>query len=1296
MNSSYYTQTPNFISATSNDVDPRTRLFGFQQSLGKVTGNNGMGPELDLMMTYSPTSSTDDFLLGIGVVFSFTTYDKNSSTLSLDTGEVFKVLENTGTADTYFEIKQQKIKTFVAQKLDAKNYRVISRNGNVTDLRDIGGGSCRPIKIYSPLGNILTLDWGYDNFGRSYLARITDSTDTLYSAVYDNKYKYLTITFWPETSESYSLVCYTGNGYLTQITSTALPTNASWRYFYKEVGVSGLYTLFKTQTPTGLTKEAIYNNGLTDCIMAFPDEANLPPLPAVTSLTVNPGQGQSPIVTTYAPTKGYFPNYLGYGGKLGASWSPDSDNLYGVLDADYQYQTTVTQLAVDGGSDLVTKYTYDSYHLLLSTEANQGSTRHVTEMSYYAQGYASFDEQPAQFQYPFKQVETWTDTSLPAGGDSRSETTLFEYDVDGNLIKQTSPDQAVTTWEYYAAAGEINNADESTGCPADPNGFVRWIKAQTTYPPLLSGYYDVPTRAVRYRYTSATTINDSPLGFAVLPAQETFMQLASASTLEKTLHRQLLSYQTDTTSPDYGKVKKVLLSMPSTAGDDYVQTIDIGYLLQNDTLIQSTTLTTHDNLCLSSSRSNSRFTDQLRSHTDELGNKKDFTYDDLGRLSSWTHNAGTDYEVSYKQTYSLNVGSDGIASAIYTIHTDEKGNAWEEHVDGMGRPITRKSNDVDNGIVECQFTISTVNYDGWGRPYEQVATDYLDTSDASRTVAISTSALFDDWGQQYLAQYTSGQSACQLFDPVNHQSVTNLQVISGNLTLGSQRTDFNVQGLPIAVSNLDSTQAQYSQSFSEFDGLQRLRKQTDELGNITLYSYDEFDRLMTQTLPDQSTVTRTYAPFSTSELPITITVTDPLTQKTVTMGQQTFDGLGRLTGSSCGGRTLASVYSGVNQVPTTTTDAAGQTLTYSYIPQLGNALSTVAGGALAQSFSYEKATGRLLSASESGSQSESRTWSASGQLNDQQFTPISGLAREVGYAWSLQGLPLSYCDIRGNTQTITYDAYGRPQTLVDPQVTVALTYDDAGRLSTQIVTANSAGDTLKTVLSWDDFSREVQRDIVPSTGETLTIKQAYRKNHQLECRTVLQGSTSTSLRHELFSYDNRNRLTQYTCSGSVPPVDAYGKPIAEQKFTLDVYSNIKTCVTTLADGSIDTASYEFTNADDPTQLTAVTHTLTSHYPLRIDLKYDANGRMTVDETGRVLTYDVAGRLSSISGEDGMSQYGYDGFDQLVMQSLNGNETRQLYYQGSHLVNEVHLEQNQHSRFIPGATGHAAVSDEPLQ
>ncbi|WP_340617724.1 hypothetical protein [Xenorhabdus entomophaga] len=185
-------------------------------------------------------------------------------------------------------------------------------------------------------------------------------------------------------------------------------------------------------------------------------------------------------------------------------------------------------------------------------------------------------------------------------------------------------------------------------------------------------------------------------------------------------------------------------------------------------------------------------------------------------------------------------------------------------------------------------------------------------------------------------------------------------------------------------------------------------------------------------------------------------------------------------------------------------------------------------------------------------------------------------------------------------------------------------------------------------------------------------------------------------RDEVFIYDERNRLTNYTCTGSALPVDAYGNEIRALDFTLDIYSNITDCVTTLGGGNtIDTTKYWFDNPDDPCQLTSVAHSLTSHYPANIVLAYDNNGRMTTDETGRTLTYDEAGRLSSISGSDGNSLYGYDALDQLVMQSLNSTETRELYYHGNRLANEVSVEQNQFTRFIPGAWSTSAVSDESL-
>lgn len=530
----------------------------------------------------------------------------------------------------------------------------------------------------------------------------------------------------------------------------------------------------------------------------------------------------------------------------------------------------------------------------------------------------------------------------------------------------------------------------------------------------------------------------------------------------------------------------------------------------------------------------------------------------------------------------------------------------------------------------------------------------------------------------------------------------------------------------------DNTRTVYTTTVNEYDGLGRLRKtiypapnatelpsDTDTTGWVsTSYTYDVFDRVNTTTQWDRSdkagttspaTVaiqSWTYALFAYAHLPVTVSIREKNNDPDVLMGTQTFDGLGRMTESICGGRTQTAEYSGANMVPDYTRDAAGQQLSYSYIPELNNALSTLSNAtkSLSQAITYSTKptasgvadnTGRIESATESGSRSNGFTWLPSGSPDTQDFTSPSGTVRSTGNSWSLQSEPLTQTDVAGNTLILDYLSDGRLNTLTDPLVTVTFGYDDAGRLQSQIVEQNPhfGSDVLTTTLKLDDYGRETRRDIAPNTGDTLSIVTTYTLGGQVYNRLTTLGNTT--LRDERFTYDVRNRMTDYVCTGSSPTQDAYGNAVSELHFTLDVYNNITHCQTILADnGGTDEAEYKFTNPDDPCQLVTVTHTLSSHYPDSITLVYDDNGRMTTDEAGRTLTYDEAGRLTSVTSQEGNSQYAYDAFDTLVTQSLSG-DTRELYYAGSRLLSEVHVEQNQITRNIPGSWGTSAVSDETL-
>ena len=1308
--SNYYTQAPNFVSSTSDNIDPRTRLFGFQHSLGTVTGNDGMGPELDFTLTYSPTTSDTPYLMGYGVLLAFTVYDHSAGTLYLSSGESYKVDVSTNP----ITIKQQKMVTFRFSDNGDKTYTVIERNGTQTILKDFAGMYV-PSKLITPLGFTLALEWKETSTG--FTVTVSDDSGTTLCTWTNTSSTYsTTLAFFPEGDESYTITLKTANNYLSTISNSALP-EANWQFFYEDVGIGGSFrTLYKIITPTGLTKSVIYNRGTTTGLMFFPTNAGLAPLPAVTQYTLSPtpGQADTDIVYNYTPetTQG-FSNYLGYNYPLGNQWNPNSDNMYGkLLDiADYKYQTVMTQTDTATGNDITTTYTYNNYHLLVSTVEVQGTTTHTTEVEYFAITDSEFEDQPLNFQYPKKQTVTWTDSSLPTDRQTRQEITTFQYDEYGNLTQHITPEGTQTDYLYYTGE-EADSADKTTGCPAEPNGFVRFIKRKTVTPATTDpAYSDVPARTTFYRYLSLDTRAALPDSWAVLPVQDTHTQNDN----DEVLVSHLLSYvDSDPTSLDYGRVQQhisTVFDITQTPAVSYAKTASYTYDHDNKsgtftttkTLVTDKTDTDSDTHSLTSQHVRSRFTHQLHSVTDSLQNKVAFEYDGLGRLSARTVNPNTDYEDKYTLTHTLTPGDDSTAAILLSTHTDNKGNGVQIYFDGMGRPVLQKHNAVDAGQPTTWYDTVAITYDALGRAASHVTSDYAQLGSAADPMTLTVIPEYDDWGQNIRTQYnTPDLKAFHLYEPISRQKTEQTQ--AGTLKLGSQVTEYypnTVLGM-VYTSAYHSDGSSYSQVKSSSDGLGRLRSQTDALGNVTTYTYDAFDRVSLQTLPDNTQIKTQYAPFSSDSLPVQIDVifTDPETQQEVTLtaGKQTFDGLGRLTSTTCWGRTQHQTYArDADQVATTSTDSMSQALNFTFDPQLNNAILTMKGSSISQSFSYELNSGLMKSVSETGSVAHSYNYSESGALQGDDIVPDGQGHRTTAYKWSLMGLPVGYTDVGGKSQTLEYDAYGRPTTLKDDEVTVTLAYDEANRLLSQQVESLSTSDSLTITLTWDEFNRETQREIVTSAGDTVTLAQTWLANNQLATRTLSNGADT--IREEKYEYDSRNRLTTYTCTcadSANYPQDGYGQPIAKQIFTLDALSNIVKCVTTLGDSSssTDTATFTF-DTTDRTQLTGVAHTLTPNYPASLTLTYDDNGRLTtLEEDGKSTTmdYDEMGRLIKVTTPAESSTYGYNGLDQLVLQNLNGSDARELYYQGSSLVNEIHTSQGTLTRFIPGGSGGAAVSD----
>lgn len=1319
MSANYYSQTPNFISASSEDVDPRTRLFSFQHSLGQLIGNNAMGPELNFAISYSPTSSTDDFGLGIGIFLPLTIVDTVNQQLSLASGESYKV-DFTMNPPV---IKQNKMQTFTLVQMvndyGTTFYRLTEHDGSVTDLNTYEYGKYIPTRMYTALGYSINIKW--KNTSTAYVIdNITDDSGvTLLKCNYDSS---PILTFYPGSSEEYSLTLHKTNSYLSAISHSGL-NGGSWQYFYQDIGIGGdLQTLVKTQSITGLIKEVVYNNdnNITKGIMLFPTQSGQQPLPAVTRLTVSPGFGQPDMVTDYGPNDSQgFPNYLGFDSPEGGQWDATTDYVYSLAGQDYFYSTTLTQTDSDG-QKITTTYTYNNYHLLSKLEVLQGDTSYIVNTSYYADAWQAdhpdtrYDDLPAQYQYPQTQTLTWKDSS-----GTRSELTQYQYDDFGNLTQQIDPDGTQTDYEFYSADGEADSADGYTGCPADPNGFANRVKSKKVTP-APSDYDDVPIRETYHHYGTLDALADRPMATAIVKDKESLVKVVDNGT--DSPNKQPLTtldtkyYSDDETSFEYGHVQSKITTVFSTDSkgtNSYPAVQAHVYSLNNNVIKSEMTLTSWDNISLTSVMSRSLYSGKITALTDFLGNPHTYYYDGAGRFSYMvTHEGNAEYERKFSVDYS--------EATLSTCFIDYNNSVSRLNYDALGRVISIEKSASEN-INEEFSTVLSRSYDSLGRIlYETITDSYLDDQDTVQSAVVNIKTQFDLWGRpcahNFISDVNNPSASIYITRDVQFDSVGNkykkyLQSAAGQKA-SNYTVSINNMNLPETVTVYDKNDSIYSTTSSSYDGLKRLRHVVDQMGHTTDYEYDDFDRVYRTTyVPetiDMVVVEQEYAPQFSIAVTKKITVIDK--DKTpYEMGSREIDGLGRVLNSTVGGRYEVYEYNNNTPAPHTFTDSINRIFTYGYDPLLENALTSITadynGQSTEQTYSYFKKCGLLDTATEKGQQENSYTWFTSRQVKVETIANNLG-TKMPGYTWSVINKPVSYTDISDSTQWISYylsgkDA-GKPFTISDDAVIVTFTYDEFGRLYTQKAEARDSSASLETTISYDDYGREQTRVLTPNSGEVITINTQYYENNQISNFTIMQGQTKLS--DNQYYYDARNRLQQHDCSGSILPKDGYGVEFMSQVFEYDCLNNIKTC-TTVSSGGTDKAIFKYINSDeqsavyindkDPVQLTSITHSGNPAYPQVINLAYYADGRLKSDEAGRMLTYDASGRLFNIeAGDTSQASYGYDGFHNLVFQSI-GSKEQYLYYRGSQLVNQVRQSEQQQDRIICGLAGNAAVSHEQL-
>ena len=1240
-----HSQAFTFMSYLQGGVDPRTGQYTVSLDFPEIKSNWLSGPDFLFNLNFNPINILDSGF-GLGWNLNLSQFTPHNSILALSTGETFKV---TGSG-TEPAIKEKKLDSFHFYNNQDGTYRVVHKSGLIEELT-VGGSSddrvALPTRIYAPSGHSISLTYAAFRGGQ----RLQSVSDAQGELLRINREDYsVEILIKPDNDGSgkplarYQMTL-DGNGWVTAI---VLPTAdaASWRFKYGTGPIRGILCLHEVKTPVGGHETIEYGDGGHP----YPGGVTRPNLPRVTRHRTYPGSEQPMVEVNYTYTA---KNFLGAGETV--SWEEGMDPLYTVAHT-YEYGSTSTQTVSDKAVRWVDR-TYNRFHLLTEEKTTQDLCVIREATTYYAED-IPFERQVPQFQMPKA-----TKTSWEIEGDStryRAEVASSAFDENGNLIEEVDPSGVKTVHTYYPK-------EASDGCPADPEGFIRNRKDSTVVPSP-QGQAGALTLRTHVRYTALDPLDGSGLKQWLISESETLQQVDGSSEVEllQTLYaynnqpgevflhgrpasqRMMLNGKGTTTKYTYGTLKSAL------AGEQVLETVETltGFDHSDTEHVQKVT-----------TREDSLIHGQSLVSYDDNGVKIRSEYDQLQRVISETVSPDDD-EFRATRTYTYYLTSLDGQQAQQEV-TDVKKVTTRTFFDGLNRAIKEERQNADSPIRADEYRPTwSASYDALGHLTEETELEWR----GEEQMPLISKFDYDSWGSQCCVTGPDGVQVHEQTDPIgtadwNGPIQRSWRQGSGteSLKTGVIVTYLNLFEKPAHIERFDAAGTAISLHQFGYDGLGQTVVEIDARAAKTQYTYDGFGRMTSNTLPGGAVVRRSYFQHSAEDLPIEISV------DRVVLGTQAFDGIGRMKEATTGGRTQVFSYlPGLTQ-PDTVTTASQQLIRYQYNPQLSEEpMRRQLPGAVTADYVYDKQNARLVSCEEQGLALK-RQYFSTGELKSEQRDQ-SGKPYTMHYDYSRQGRLLSYTDVLEQVQRYEYDDAGRLTFTQLGETRSDFTYDDLGQLATISTQDTASGQQVTISLQYDEFGREIKR-IFDLNGTEQQLTQVYNAVDALVQRTLSEGDVT--LRDEEYGYDPRGRLILYTCKGSQPPVDPYGKAIAQQIFRFDALDNLTLVITTSVDGVANRATYTYDNAQDPTQLSSVKNSAGSPYPAVILLAYDADGHLICDEEQRVLKYDALGRLTEISGLPGEppSGLGYDPLDTLT--SLEGGEgPEQRFYRGGELANRI--------------------------
>ncbi|WP_207832249.1 RHS repeat-associated core domain-containing protein [Pseudomonas sp. 43(2021)] len=1300
-NMAAYSNANNF--AVKNRVDERTGQYGLSIAIPKLVANSGTGPNLEPVLDYNSMGG-GDVGYGEGWDLNFSrfvehAYPEGGGALSLSTGEHF-------TVDGIDSISEKKLDTFHFHKDGEGRFRVVHRSGVVEVLENMGEGKQRvalPTRIYAPTGQWIELKYANNPIAPGWFC-LTEVRDGHPDGP-DKGRRLLEVTYsgatvftrYPDDEDVRASHRLEFKG--RQLQYAIMPDQTRWEFDYQPV--HGQTCVSKVTWPTKAEEHVEYGvDG--DPGHSLPGVAKK--LPRVKRHRVLPGYGQPEIRTVYDYSA---ENYMGNGGNI--TWRNNGrDNLYDIVDPGYSYWCKTTRSCA-GEADLVITTRYDRFHRTATKTRAQGKEVTLTEIAYHGELGEPFAKQPPNFLTAKTVTTTWQ-----IEGDSnktRSEVITTEYNPEGNLTKEIRADGSYTELEYFDANGEPGR------CPAEPNGFKKHVKRQTVYPSKHDRVVEgaIP-QCTDFTYKALDTLkgrDDLPENGKIASTwlaieQEELSDASDPDNLRplSTVRRSYLTIPGDAVL--HGRMRK----RTTTLHGEHDGT-DLGKVLADTTttlvwkfsrglhktlgnVLQTTqTAIGHKQSTKVSKQSQHSLTGQVLENVDIHDTVTRFTYDTSDRLTSET-SAPDDVDRRAKVEYRY------VVSPEKNCQETENNQGVISRVlfDGLNRVI--KEERICDALPlhpgqKKTYDVYSASYNAFGQLEEETTYDHL----PDRILTSTSKHRYDNWGNRYATVRPDEVTVFTERSPFGSEGdiVTSWEEYPDQPGVRKNQsvTTFNRFNKPERVQTLDEKGDTASTRTYRYDGFGRSVEETFTFGvpatdkrtaraehkRTTGYKYDVWGRMTRTDRPDGSALSREFARHSTEELATSILLHPQRNTEGLTVCKREFDDIDRMVSMTVGPHKETREYVGSRTLPDKRITKSGRTFNYEYDLAVGASPTRITAGKNQKlsRFKYSMASADITEAENEQGKRE-YNYTDQGYLLSESWTDNqSGKSYTRNFLTSLQGRMLENNDGDNSRKVYDYDDLGRLHKITQGSLEAVFCYNSAGLLHTTRTTSTSDASSTQQLLctqNYDHRGRETSRtlklsrirqDVDPPAEVTLderTLKQVWRDDNMLHSRTLIKAGEPVLT--ETFDYDDRDRLYNHRCEGSVLPTNSKGRAIINQAFEFDDYDNIYFCLTEFADGKSDEAFYDFFE-DSPFQLKSVSHSLTEDYPALVTFDkddYDADGNMLKDEQGNSLVYDEdTGQLTSATAPDGkpLASFRYDGHGQLVGVRYGAQAEEQRRYEG---------------------------------